>query len=60
LIDPPDKVYNKCTGDLKNKPLVGMIILKDMKKNRKCGQGVRLGIRRRDDPGHIRFIPETN
>ena len=32
LIDPPDKVCNKCTGDLKNKPLIGMIILKDMKK----------------------------
>ncbi len=32
LIDPPDKVCNKCTGDFKNKPLIGMIILKDMKK----------------------------
>ena len=32
LLDPPDKVCDKCTGDLKNKPLVGMIILKDMKK----------------------------
>jgi uncharacterized protein (DUF2147 family) len=32
LIDPPDTVCKKCTGDLKNKPLVGMIILKDMKK----------------------------
>ena len=32
LLDPPDKVCNKCSGDLKNKPLVGMIILKNMKK----------------------------
>ena len=32
LLDPPDKVCNKCTGVLKNKPLVGMVILKDMKK----------------------------
>lgn len=32
LLDPPDKVCDKCTGDLKNKPLVGMIILQDMKK----------------------------
>ena len=32
LLDPPGKVCDKCTGDLKNKPLVGMIILKDMKK----------------------------
>jgi uncharacterized protein (DUF2147 family) len=35
LLDPPDKVCDKCTGALKNKPLVGMIILKDMKKNGK-------------------------
>ena len=35
LLDPPDKVCDKCTGDLKNKPLVGMIILKDMKKTGK-------------------------
>ena len=32
LIDPPDKVCDKCPGDLKNKPLIGMIIVKDMKK----------------------------
>jgi uncharacterized protein (DUF2147 family) len=32
LIDPPDKVCDKCKGDLKNKPLIGMIILQDMKK----------------------------
>ena len=32
LLDSPDKVCDKCTGALKNKPLVGMIILKDMKK----------------------------
>jgi uncharacterized protein (DUF2147 family) len=35
LLDSPDKVCDKCTGALKNKPLVGMIILKDMKKNGK-------------------------
>jgi uncharacterized protein (DUF2147 family) len=32
LIDAPDKVCDKCKGDLKNKPLIGIIILKDMKK----------------------------
>ena len=32
LIDPPNKVCDKCPGDLKNKLLVGMIIFKDMKK----------------------------
>jgi uncharacterized protein (DUF2147 family) len=32
LIDPPDKVCDKCKGDLKNKLLIGMIIVKDMKK----------------------------
>lgn len=32
LLDPPDKVCSKCTGELKNKPLVGMVFLKDMKK----------------------------
>jgi uncharacterized protein (DUF2147 family) len=32
LIDSPDKVCDKCKGDLKSKPLLGMIILKDMKK----------------------------
>ena len=32
LLDPPDTVCKKCSGDLKNKPLVGMIILKNMKK----------------------------
>jgi uncharacterized protein (DUF2147 family) len=32
LIDSPDKVCDKCKGDLKNKPLIGMLILKDMKK----------------------------
>jgi uncharacterized protein (DUF2147 family) len=42
LIDPPDKVCDKCPGDLKNKPLIGMIIVKDMKKtgnvDRKLGE----------------------
>ncbi|HOC58606.1 MAG TPA: DUF2147 domain-containing protein [Smithellaceae bacterium] len=32
LLDSPDKVCSKCTGELKNKPLVGMVFLKDMKK----------------------------
>jgi len=32
LIDPPDKICDKCKGDLKNKPVIGMLILKDMKK----------------------------
>jgi len=32
LISPPDKVCDKCKGDLKNKPLIGMVILQDMKK----------------------------
>ena len=32
LISPPDKVCDKCKGDLKNKPLIGMIILQNMKK----------------------------
>ena len=32
LLDPPDKVCDKCKGDFKNKPLIGMIILQDMKK----------------------------
>ncbi len=32
LFDPPDKICPKCPGDFKNKPLLGMIILKDMKK----------------------------
>ena len=32
LIDPPDKICDKCKGDLKNKLLIGMLIVKDMKK----------------------------
>jgi len=35
LLDPANKVCNKCPGDLKNKPLVGMIILQNMKKTGK-------------------------
>ena len=37
LIDPPDKVCNKCTGDLKNKPLDRHDYFKRHEKNRKCG-----------------------
>ena len=32
LLDPPDKVCDKCKGDLKDKPLIGMVIMSDMKK----------------------------
>jgi len=32
LIDPPDKICDQCKGNLKNKPLIGMIILNGMKK----------------------------
>ncbi len=35
LLDPPDKICPKCPGELKNKLLVGMIIMKDMKKTGK-------------------------
>ena len=32
LISPADKICDKCKGDLKNKPLIGMVILQNMKK----------------------------
>ena len=32
LLDPPDKICDQCKGDLKNKPLIGMIIVNGMKK----------------------------
>ena len=32
LLDPPDKICNQCKGNLKNKPLLGMVILNGMKK----------------------------
>jgi uncharacterized protein (DUF2147 family) len=32
LLKPQDTLCSTCTGDLKNKPVVGMITLKDMKK----------------------------
>ena len=32
LISPPDRVCDKCKGDLKNKPLIGMVILQNMKE----------------------------
>ena len=35
LLEPQDKVCEKCKGDLKGKPLVGMIIMSDMKKTGK-------------------------
>jgi uncharacterized protein (DUF2147 family) len=36
LIDSPDKICDKCKGNLKNKPLIGMILLQDMKKTGKA------------------------
>ncbi len=35
LLEPQDKVCEKCKGDLKGKPLVGMIIMSEMKKTGK-------------------------
>jgi uncharacterized protein (DUF2147 family) len=35
LLEPQDKVCEKCKGDLKGKPLVGMILMSDMKKTGK-------------------------
>jgi uncharacterized protein (DUF2147 family) len=32
LLKPQDTLCDKCEGDLKNKPVVGMIFLQDMKK----------------------------
>lgn len=32
LLKPQDTLCDKCTGDLKNKPVVGMIFLQNMKK----------------------------
>ncbi|HDQ03495.1 MAG TPA: DUF2147 domain-containing protein [Deltaproteobacteria bacterium] len=35
LLKPQDTLCEKCVGELKNKPVVGMIILRDMKKTGK-------------------------
>jgi len=35
LLEPQDKVCEKCKGELKGKPLIGMIIMSDMKKTGK-------------------------
>ena len=35
LLEPQDKVCEKCPGDLKGKPLIGMVIMSDMKKTGK-------------------------
>ncbi len=35
LLEPQDKVCEKCKGELKGKPLVGMIIMSEMKKTGK-------------------------
>ncbi|MGD0782472.1 MAG: DUF2147 domain-containing protein [Candidatus Aminicenantales bacterium] len=32
LLDPQDKTCDKCKGDLKDKPVVGMVIMTNMKK----------------------------
>jgi uncharacterized protein (DUF2147 family) len=35
LLEPQDKTCDNCKGDLKNKPLIGMVIMSDMKKTGK-------------------------
>ena len=35
LLEPQDKVCEKCKGDLKGKPLIGMVIMSEMKKTGK-------------------------
>ncbi len=39
LLKPNDTVCKQCTGDKKNQPVVGMIILQDMKPNKSYWQG---------------------
>ena len=38
LLKPQDTLCDKCEGDLKNKPVVGMIILQNMKKSGKVDE----------------------
>lgn len=38
LLQPQDTLCDKCEGDLKNKPVVGMIFLQDMKKSGKLDE----------------------
>jgi uncharacterized protein (DUF2147 family) len=38
LLKPQDTLCDKCEGDLKNKPVVGMIFLQDMKKSGKLDE----------------------
>lgn len=38
LLKPQDTLCEKCEGDLKNKPVVGMIFLQDMKKSGKLDE----------------------
>lgn len=40
LLDPSDELCTKCTGDLKNTPVVGMVILKGLKKTRKVDKSL--------------------
>ena len=35
LLEPQDTICDKCKGDLKNKPVIGMIFLQNMKKTGK-------------------------
>ena len=38
MLKPQDTLCDKCEGDLKNKPVVGMIFLQDMKKSGKLDE----------------------
>jgi len=38
LLEPQDKVCEKCKGDLKGKPLIGMVIMSEMKKTGKVDE----------------------
>jgi uncharacterized protein (DUF2147 family) len=38
LLEPQDKVCEKCKGELKGKPLIGMIIMSNMKKTGKVDE----------------------
>jgi uncharacterized protein (DUF2147 family) len=38
LLQPQETLCDKCEGDLKNKPMVGMIFLQDMKKSGKLDE----------------------
>lgn len=46
LLGPADELCVKCSGDLKNKPILGMIILKNMKRTGKVDK--KLGLEYKD------------